>query len=122
MGRDYPEECDYRVKPDKKKQKMKKSPKKETNFILRKSLRNLKTVDYKETSNFFDNRASSTSEQKATNSKTKKSVPKGTNEAPKVTQRLVVCNPVKRILFNCPMCELPMFSKENLKKHYKSSH
>ena len=28
----------------------------------------------------------------------------------------------KRMLFNCPICEYPMFSKSNLKNHYKLNH
>ena len=27
-----------------------------------------------------------------------------------------------RRLFNCPICELPMFSKDNLKNHFKLNH
>ena len=27
-----------------------------------------------------------------------------------------------RMLFNCPICELPMYSKDNLKKHFKLNH
>ena len=27
-----------------------------------------------------------------------------------------------RVLFNCPICEQPMYSKANLKKHYVESH
>merc|ERR1712096_480491 len=28
----------------------------------------------------------------------------------------------KRIFFNCPTCELPMYSKDSLEKHYKFKH
>ena len=28
----------------------------------------------------------------------------------------------KRTLYNCPVCELTMYSKENLKRHYKHNH
>ena len=120
MGRDYPEEGDNRVKSGKKKQQKKKSPRKQTDIILRKSLRNLKTIDYKETSNYFDNKASSTSEQKTLKSKKTKSEHRGTNEDG--TEEHPIPQSHKRVLFNCPMCELPMFSKENLKKHYVTSH
>ena len=27
-----------------------------------------------------------------------------------------------RVLYNCPICELPMFSKSNLSSHYKQNH
>ena len=27
-----------------------------------------------------------------------------------------------RVLFNCPICEQPMYSKPNLRKHYMQSH
>ena len=141
-GEDYPEEYPNKVK----RKPRKKVPQVIASVNLRKSLRKVKIVNYKEHVGYLISTSSSRGKRlkpqntggntTETNVKTEKTqievfceeqsdkVCELCKEDLKTSSKLRIHFQKyhKRILFNCPVCQLPMFSKANLKKHYKMNH
>ena len=139
-GEDYPEDYPKKVKRKPKK----KVPQVIASVNLRKSLRNVKIVNYKEHvgSLITTSRGKRLKPQNTGGNSTETNVQteKTKIEVSCEEQSDIICELCKenlktssklrihfqkyhkRTLFNCLVCELPMFSKANLKKHYKINH
>ena len=139
-GEDYPEENETRKKKVNRKPR-KKVPQVIASVNLRKSLRNVKIVNYKEHAGYlvstsrgkrlephntgghtFDTNVQSEKKQicEEQSDKVCELCKEDLQTSSKLRIHYKKCH--KRIVFNCPVCELPMFSKANLKKHYKMNH
>ena len=133
MGEKFPEDETYEKKKKIRTRTKKEIPETSTTENRRKSLRNHAAVNYKELS---VNEKKLTVKEKHSSEETKYNL-----EINKSKTTLVkicdVCQTEfhtiielkshikmdhKRFFFNCPTCELPMYSKDNLEKHYKLKH
>ena len=127
MGEKFPDKSEPSVQPRKRTSKVSNQP-------TRKSSRNMPIVTYNELSPVASKKRSVDRKIKEKNSE---SCEVSVSEKIQSTQQCGICKVSfqtssmlqshmrithVRVLYNCPLCEKPMYSQSKLRKHYKQNH